>query len=226
MTPAPADFTSIIFAHAAARDTVLRHLPFWQATSARQIFVNPRDAALALPGFEEHLIGRAEHHGRESNRRTRHALALIRDCATPWAVLHEYDSIALAIPEAALPPPGGFAGTVLPNEHPHRWTGKFFVHYPHIVTPAAAGALLAAMEQMPPDAEQGMSDRYIGLAAEIAGVPVHDFGARGLSFTRNTIKPDHLADAETAARNGALFWHGIKTETCLARILAAAGVPR
>lgn len=220
------DTVCIVLAHGAARDTVDRHLPLWEAVAEQVAFVTPCDAQLSA-GFREYSVGVNAKYGPENNRRVQFALALGLRTQHPYIMLTEYDAVLWSAPPAdALPAFGQSAGPLFtgPQRKFWHWEGKDFagrsyMHFPQIHTRASARAILAAMDKLPMDAEHGLADRYMGLAIERAGVKVNNWLPR-YAYTKDTLTLDDVAPCRDAIAAGAFASHGLKSADVLNGILA------
>lgn len=211
---------TVVMTHSEAADTTARHRFFWEKTSDRLVYTYPKNGGPIPAGVEQVEIGEMEHHGPVSRDRIIQILtwaAVQKDW--DFFTLHEYDSIALSIPKRALPAPGWMAGTVYANNKPEVFSGPFYIHYPHIYTRHALLKILAqmllsrAVVDLPEDTN--WSDRYIGWAAWRAGVQVLNHKSAGLSYSKNTILPEHSEALKRAVTRGVVLFHGIKTQEIL-----------
>jgi hypothetical protein len=216
----PASILCIVLAHGAASDCVARHLPFWRQAAAEVIIFSPwDDPVVAGPEVTSHLHGCSSRYGSQNNVRVREALRFAAHRASPLTMLVEYDALTWGpIPEAARPPVGGLSGARFTE--PREWAGTRFegsqyFHFPILLDRAALAPLVAQMDALPVGAEGGYSDRYIGLAAERAGLPYVDLFAHGLAFTRDTIAGRAAERCAAAVAAGVVFSHGIKTRETL-----------
>lgn len=212
----------IVLAHTAAGDCVKRHLPLWQRVASRIEFVVPADSALPWREATERRIGSNSKYGEQNNLRVREALRYAESTGYAHVILTEYDAVIWGpITEKAFPPAGGLSGARFTE--PTEWAGIHFqgsqyFHFPIIFDRAALSPLVEQMDRLPMDSEGGYADRYIGLAAELAGIPHNDLFSHGLAFSRDTIDGRRIELCRTAVHNGARFSHGIKTAEAFNRI--------
>jgi len=143
----------------------------------------------------------------------------------------EYDSLTWGpIPDRAVPVHGSMAATRFVNEPSSPIPGKtfkgsFYLHFPQLYSRLACELVIGTIESsMSLDAEHGYTDRFLGLAVELSGVPVLDWKSMGLSYSHQDISkhPHRVDECIAAVKAGALFSHGIKDEPSLARIMAVS----
>lgn len=194
---------TLVMAHndPIARATYERHKPFY----GEHTVFSPADKRLGVTN--EQSYGRASHHGGQSIARFKHALAI---CAHHGeAVIHEYDSVAW----------GGFDDcqregvwcNLFRDTDPRRkFKGTHFTHPPLLFRGDALAKIMAVAPRIPNEAEGGFWDRWLGYVCEIAGVPMHDYWAAGLGFSRNTIEPHDDKAFQHAIEEGRRFFHGVK----------------
>lgn len=231
----PADTCMIVMAHGAAKDAVHRHLPYWRKVAAHIAFFVPLGETIDPPEdcLEFAMVPNGGKYSPETNERTQLALGYgARQTLAPWVLFMEYDAMVWGpIPEIALPPPRWIAGSVFKASEldGKRFSSRYYLHTPNILTPDSCGRLLAEMELLPMDAEGGYNDRYMGYAAEWAQLSLYDWHSYGLSFSRESISFDNIDTinaAVAALQAGALFSHGIKTERALNHLLPYSGWAR
>jgi hypothetical protein len=208
---------ALIQAHHGVEDTICRHLPTWVRSADRVVFVTTEQTPLKL-GVEQIRRGSGSHHGKELAERLIEMFVWSLGEVWDRFQLLEYDAFSLA---RAKVPDGGMAATVFPQNQPGAWAGKSYFHYPHFYSRTAVEKLLPHLidvyERGEPD--MAFSDRHIGRAAELAGIPVRDLRAEGLGFSRNTVKEKHWPALDSAVRSGARFFHGIKDVDTFRRII-------
>jgi len=202
-------------AHGDAFETVYRHSPFWHALSSTVIFVTPEDNRLNIPGTLEVSVGKRGHDGPASNARVRKCFEIGASWPGKLVSLQEYDTICTRLTAAMLPPKGGVTAHHRKNNKPEKYTSPRYLWFPELWDPAGMLLMQHAMGELPEDAEYGVSDRYIGLAAHLAGIPVKNAHKHGWSYSQNTIKPEHHRDLQHAVAGGACWFHGIKDEATL-----------
>lgn len=221
----------------AAQSAFERHLPFWRSLGYPMQVVTPEDCPVET-GLTRLMIGKASHHGVQANGRFREMLRLLSLTDYEWFVIHEYDSINLCreIPETIFKTPGLWAN-VFGNDDPH-FKAKQYFHPPLIMDMGTLKALVKAVDMkssthritphldpLPSEgrgnglsdgAEGGFWDRWLGVAAELAGVRVNAYGPMG--YSKNTIEEGDWTEARRAVERGAMFLHGVKTEETLEAI--------
>jgi hypothetical protein len=163
-------------------------------------------------------IGHAEHNGELSAQRiiSIFEFALTRD----WdhLLLLEYDAIALSLPPDVMPDKGGVSAARYKQNKPYKFRGKFYLHYPMLFTREAVEKLIKFLPNIVSN-DRYFSDRFIGRAVELANIPVKNLIKTGRAYTKNTIEDRHIPNLIKAAKGGALFYHGIKSERVLNAIL-------
>lgn len=216
----------LVLAHTAVAATVERHRPLWNHAAQQIILVTPVDAVLPRDGCYHLTRGWNSKYGVQNNLRVRDALRLASQLGFAHVILTEYDAVIWGpIPPAAIPPAGGLSAARFTE--PAEWGGITFkgtqyFHFPIIFDRAALAPIVAAMDALPADAEGGYADRYIGLAAERAGLPYKDLFAHGLAFSRDTIEGRKIELCRRAVAAGARFSHGIKSAEAFNRIMEVA----
>lgn len=220
------DVIGIVHAHASARDTVLRHLPYWLRTCKKIVVVTPlgHDLKLDHPRVDEvQKIENGSSYSRQTNMRTYECLNLAREKYKkyPYVMLFEYDSLCWGpIPDKAIPRSGAISATKFMNETASPVKGKtflasYYLHYPQIYSREALDAILCSMEsKINFDAEHGYTDRFLGLAAERAQIPILNLLELGLSYSWENISvskyPQRVKECISAIKGGAFMSHGIK----------------
>lgn len=112
------------------------------------------------------------------------------------------------------------AGNVFRDTRPDSgFRGTTFIHPPILANRLGLNMLRAQLQMLSDDTEAGYWDRMVGLACENAGLTPLDFQTAGLGFARNTIENGDIQQAHEAAKNGAIFWHGVKSDRVLRMIL-------
>lgn len=98
--------------------------------------------------------------------------------------------------------------------------GKAFFHPPWICDADTARAAIKIGDELirAGRIEKGFPDRFIGLIAEVGGLPVNQGVIK--NYTRNALDtPDALHEAREARRNGAHVIHGFKSLAALNHVL-------
>lgn len=214
---------TIVMTHKEALPTVKRHLPIWENCPGKIVFVSPEDSKMNIPGpnpYNETPIGQAEHSGLLSALRITEIFKFALEYPEEWdhLLLMEYDSFALGLPKDVIPPPGGISSGIHPQNKPIKFKGKFWTHYPVLLTRTATEKILEALPGIKTN-DRLYSDRFIGRAVELANIPVNNLSKKGLAYARNTIEQKHISQVREAAKNGCLFWHGVKSKNILDIIL-------
>jgi hypothetical protein len=226
------DTVGIVMAHAGAKETVVRHLPYWLKVCGRIIIVLPEGETLGLCTENVEEFSRVPNGGgysKETNIRTYQALHIARHSfPSPYYILFEYDSLCWRdIPEECVPQVNAMTACRWPNEAVSPigkpFKGSFYLHFPHIYSVGALDKLLPVMERhVPWDAEYGYTDRYLGLCVERACIKVVDTLMMGKAYSFENISkhPARVNDCIYGVRNrGIVFSHGIKDEESL-RLIA------
>lgn len=214
----------IVLAHGGARETVVRHMPFWERLHDEVWVSSPVDDPLIWDRPLCIVHGKSGRYDARTNIRTRQLMRLAYNVECVWLTFVEYDAILWKWPEQANTMPELAAmGSVFQNADP-KFKGSFYVHSPIIFRREAIRRTLAAMTKLPDTAEYGFGDRYFGLAMEEGAVKVIDGHALGISYSQNHIEQKHWADARAKIAAGACFSHGIKDAQTLQRL--ASALPR
>lgn len=224
----------VVLAHGKARDTVIRHLPYWFKICEKLLVVTPIGQPLNLnnPDVTElQLVADGGSYSTSTNQRCYEALKAGYAVGTPFVMLWEYDSLAWGpVPLGAIPERGSMAAIYWQNErispiHPKTFMGNFYLHFPHLYSRQGLELVIGTMESsMNMTEEHGYTDRFLGLAVELSGIPVLNWTGLGLSYSFEDIT-SHGARIDGcihAVQNGALFSHGIKSEAGLHKIAVHA----
>lgn len=205
-----------------AQQTFFRHLPFWRAHGLPILVTCPENSKVAAPASLPMLtIGRASHHDAEANRRFRTLLGILARTEYDRHIIFEYDSLCISpeLPDEVLHSRGLFGNVfnALPGDA--RFTAGQYIHPPLIVDRETLNRLLESAPDVPDESEGGFWDRWLGKLCEVARVKPKSFG--DLGYSQNTIEEHHLNDAEMAARDKAVFFHGVKTSRTLVKLRIA-----
>lgn len=221
---------AIVLAHGKAQATVERHLPEWRKNAATIVFFTPCDDRLDIQ-YPQYSIGISDAYSPSTNERTRAALTFAGFADVKYVLLIEYDSLVFGeIPPWAYPEPYEITCPRFKVE-PGGWykggedggfKGSQFLHFPILMSVEACRQICAAMNFLPLASEGGLTDRYVGLAAEIANVKVKDLWKSGLVYTHNRITKEMIPEAVEAIERGARWSHGIKDEDVFLRMSEAA----
>lgn len=203
----------LIMTHKDALPVVERHLPIWKQVSNNIIFTSPKDSMM---GIENEIgIGKAEHHGELSARRIIEIFDFALSKEWDHLILLEYDALVIELPEDVLPEPGGVSCTVYPQNKPHKFVGKFYTHYPMLWTREGMEKVAKMLPKVVNCEDRYYSDRFIGRAIEYAKIPLKNLLNINRSYTKNTFREKHEVPLRRYTRNGAVFFHGVKTPEIL-----------
>jgi len=210
---------SLIMTHKEAEPTVLRHPHLWTKHTGEVLFISPVDSKMNIQNlFTELGIGFAEHHGEISAQRIINVFKFALQQDWTHLLLMEYDSFALALPKEVMPEPGGVSAAVYSQNKPHKYRGKFYLHYPMLFTREGMQKVYDKLDTVKTK-DRFFSDRFIGRAVEYAKIPVNNLLIKKKAFSKNTILPEHYPKLRKAVKNGAVFFHGIKDEETLKIII-------
>ncbi|MFB1500825.1 hypothetical protein [Thiocapsa sp. N5-Cardenillas] len=212
---------AIILAHGKVQETVVRHLPVWAKVAERVIIASPADDPVCLRHEWGFVTGKSARYAEETNQRTMECFELAKELSPRLLIWMEYDALLWEFPPMAdMMSARSVMGTKFTSAD-RSFKGAFYLHSPIIFGSAAIRETLLAMCDLPPDAERGFGDRFIGLAVELARLPVIDAHAYQLAFSKNHIEKADIPDAVQARRKGAVFMHGIKEAAVFQAIQAA-----
>lgn len=214
------DLLISIMAHGAVKSTLQRHLPFICTGEDDVLVWSPENDKVVVEGKQAISLSLKGHDGRNALLRFRYILRHLAESPYKRHALFEYDSIALAgFPNIE---EGTIAGIFFRENNPGPvFKASIFCHPPLYFHKSTVMRLADAFERIPLNEEDGMWDRALGRAIELAGVNHMDLHKNGLAFSHNTIHPEHYEAARTAARGGAKYYHGIKDAQALEVILKA-----
>ena len=210
-----------IQAHHGVEEICRRHLCYWSA-HADVIFFCPWNSCLTGDWKEPIILGLpgdlSSHHGTAATRRLRTLFKVLSAITNyDYYVVAEYDGIYLGEPSVRNGELGG--SLFLDYTADSKFVGHHFPHCPWTMDGWVLKRLLAGLNKLPDDAEDGMADRLIGLACEREGIPFHDFLAAHEGYSQNTIEPKHEAELVAAVKAGAKMFHGVKSAWVLHTIL-------
>lgn len=217
-----------IMAHGdySAQQCFDRHLPFWRSHGLPITVMCPEDSEVRT-GLPMIKIGTKQHHGPIANGRFRMLLKTLMLTEHDEFVIFEYDSFCLT-PELPIISDGvygiSFIDTRQIRDSGYRdgcvFEGTLFIHPPLMFNRATIGRVVGALDTLGDHCECGLWDRYLGLACQRYDIPVNCLREGGLAYSENTIGRDYgLGPACEAAINGAIYWHGVKSEITLNAIL-------
>jgi hypothetical protein len=216
----PKNILGIVLAHGKAVATCVRHLPVWLQSCDRVIFVTPCNDRLCLEDIAQYSVGvSAGRYDASVSFRCREALRFASLTDYTHVALFEYDSLIFGeFPDMG--PAGVMAPMIYPFEP--QFKGRGYPHFPQLYTRDAARRVVKAMDTIPLAAEQGFTDRYVGLAIQEAGLQISDVHRTGLAYTENHITRDKLEAAVVAYSKGARWSHGIKDQIVFETLETAA----
>jgi len=208
------DILQIVMTHRDARQTVERHLPIWEGVTKNIIFASPEDSFMSegkfVCGYPEIRIGKAEHNGELSAQRIIKIFEFALKQDWEYLLLNEYDSFALSLPGDVKPDKGGVSAAVYSQNKPIKFKGKFYLHYPMLFTREGMQKVYDKLETVKTK-DRYFSDRFIGRAVEYAKIPVKNLLANKRAYTKNTIEPKHYTKLRQEVKDGAVFYHGVKS---------------
>jgi hypothetical protein len=223
---------AVVMTHKEALPTVKRHLPIWMGVSNHLIFTSPEDSYMSdeefCLGYPEIKIGRAEHHGEISAQRIISIFNYVIEHYLYEEITHillmEYDSFAIAIPEDVIPKESGVSAIKYPQNKPIKYKAGFYLHYPMLFS--IEGFKLTAKElENVKTKDRHFSDRFIGMAVEKSRISVTDIRKSRRGYSKNTIESYNYQTLREAVKNGAVFFHGVKTVETLSQIYEIPTIP-
>jgi hypothetical protein len=213
-----------VMVHKDAQTTFDRHFPLWRNLENTEILVVcPTNSPIILPerGKCRRLeVGHAEHSGKQSIVRVRTVLEhLAGQGEFERYVFFEYDSFCLGqLPE----PRADIMAPVFRDNGPNRgFKGTIYLHPPIMFTAAGLSKVCEQIKKMSLAEEGGVWDRWLGWAIEQANIPFIDMLTSGEAYSSNTIEPHQFEQLPKLIRNGAVFFHGVKTPECFKVIMEA-----
>jgi hypothetical protein len=231
----PSKVTGIVLAHASAKETVKRHLPYWLKVCSRVLVVTPTDHVLGLnhPSVIEYpKVPNQTAYSVATSIRTHEAMKLaLGEHPSDYYLLLEYDSLCWGpIPEHAVPYEGGVSACQWTNEAVSPVPGKTFssniyLHFPQLYSQKGLKTVADAISNsVSYDLEHGYGDRFLGAAVIRSGVPIKNLRTMGLSYSYENISlskfPRRVTECIEAVKGGAIFTHGIKDQDTLKSIAA------
>lgn len=208
----------VVMCHKAAKDTVLRHLPYWQAQGTPVMIFCPVDGAVQMDGCEHLYWGRCEHHGAHSIARFRFLINHLKDRCAAYdrVVIWEYDSICLS-PELPETRSDAVTANAFYNRDDNaRFKEKMFTHPPLFIPLNLMGKLCDAMKFVSNDDEGSFWDRWFGYVCDLAKVEIVSLCEHTKQgYSQNTIEREHEMTAVAASSRGVRVFHGVKTPEML-----------
>jgi len=223
---------SVIMTHKEALPTVKRHLPIWLGATNYLIFTSPEDSYMTdeefCLGYPEIKIGKSEHHGEISAQRIISIFNYVIEHYLYEEITHillmEYDSFATSISENVMPKEFGVSAIKYPQNKPIKYKAQFYLHYPMLFS--KEGFKLTAKELANVTTkDRHFSDRLIGMAVEKSRISITDLRKLKRGYSKNTIEPYNYSSLKEAVKNGAVFFHGVKTVETLAQIYEIPIIP-
>jgi hypothetical protein len=210
----------IIMAHADARPTVLRHLPYWRhnAGTGPILLFFPIDATLNVDGCEHLAYGRRGHHGPESIQRFRFLLKHLVSRASAYdrVIIHEYDSICISPRFPETPENVVCANAFFNRDQDPRFTEKMYTHPPLVIPLPFLQRIVDVMASVPIEVGGYFWDRHFGSLCDRVGIEIVSFCEHTKQgYSKNTIEPEHWPSFKMAVQSGARVFHGIKTPEAL-----------
>lgn len=206
--------------HGAAKETMLRHMPYWKALHQPMIICTPEDNPITLPGINQVFHpGKQQHSGMVALERQKRVMEMLRGLpGYDWYMVTEYDTLYLGVD---LPPfERGLSGIRNPNDKPgERFKSRWVLGPPWVMDHDSLCKILQYADQHPEVTEEGCIDRFLPVWAEEAGVPVIQLPHAGLFM--NEITPSDYDRMVKICNEGGRFYHGIKTKQCLDLLLNA-----
>lgn len=214
---------ALVLCHGGAHDTVERHRHHWEDLSEQVIYSVPSDDPLKDFTGHQFVWGVSSKYAATTNTRTRAALEYAMSMPGKWTHLwfYEYDAVCFEHPPKDCWPQSDQLFASRFDNYDPEFKGSFYLHSPILLGRKALSALVAEMKKLPDDAERGFGDRYFGLAADRAGIPVIDALKKGFAMSKNHIHPEDLETFTLGYRCGARMSHGIKDEETLLALEAA-----
>jgi hypothetical protein len=205
----------MIMAHAGAQHIVDRHMPIWLAEPDTDVVLTaPRDS-MVQSQWPVVAIGYASHHSPLAIQRFREILRFMSRMRYENYRLHEYDSLCIGPPTVAAY--DSLYSNLFFADQP-QFKGHSFTHPPLTMGAVTIQRLVEAFDRVGDDVEKCFWDRAVGYLCEENNIPLKGYDARG--FSRNTIEQGDIAAAVSAARAGAVMFHGVKSDAVLKAIRA------
>ena len=205
-------------AHGGAQWTYSRHLPFWQAHNCPMLTFCPVDDKIVGP---EKIVawGAKGHHDSWALDRFKYLLKLLTTYPYDYFMINEYDSMCMCGPLPEFLYDRDALWCNLFHDSGTQFLGTSFCHPPLFMSKKILCQIVETGEKYPQHSEHHFWDRWIGLMCELGKIPIAGYDHWG--FAWNTIEPHLIPQARQAALDGALFFHGVKTEDCLRAIITA-----
>lgn len=211
MSPLRDRTMGIVLAHGKALPAVQRHLPVWKDNASTLVFFTPVDDVLDLSGCPQYSIGKSDAYSAHTNQRCREALRFASYAKIEYVLLMEWDSLIFGPIPLDCYPYSWDATCPRFTDHPGgKFKGSQFLHFPILLSIDAVRRLVKIMDAIPLEAEGGLTDRYVGYAAELAGLKISSVLDTPLCYTWNHITDAMIPQAVEACRKGARWHHGIK----------------
>lgn len=201
------DTVQVIMAHGKASETFHRNAPIWRSLPYDRIVFSPWNDPLEIHDACNYSWGTACHAGEHAIDRFKRLLWFLS--ATPYEnfLIQEYDSFSLAQLTAL---EDGLYGNLFHETDP-RWMARHFTHPPLAMNRKTLHRIAHEAPRIHSSFEKGFWDRWICYLCEGFGIPIH--GWNELGFAQNTIQDNQLDHAREKKRNGAVHFHGVKTQS-------------
>lgn len=205
-----------IWAHKEVQATVNRHMHLWeQHLNTDIVFICPTNSVIWTP-YPVLAMEVSKHNGVEINRKFRKMLEFWLLCHHDRFMFCEYDAFCVSqdLPDLDA---GKLYGNLFNSTEP-QFKGHYYLHPPIVVCRPVLEDLVRFARTVPDETDR-FWDRLLGYYCEYGKIPFSGYGERG--FARNTIDPCEVPAAVDARRNGALMFHGVKSEAALRAIVNA-----
>ena len=196
----------IVLTHGRAAGTTLRHLEHWRREGGRTFeFISPIDDPFNIAGYPCQKIGNSSHHGSGCHARMYLAVLMAEQHGhSERVMLTEYDALFwrefLDFAEGDMEMTTGF---IFKSEDRH-FVAPTFTHWPVIANGYTWGKIA---DQMGACYEDGMTDRLLALAAQLARVKMLERS----TFSANVIDGADRGRAIQHRKAGTLHAvHGVK----------------
>ena len=203
-----------IWCHREVSDTVWRHMTYWVAHSSDILFVCPNNSVLDTT-WPVLAMEPSKHNGVEINRKFRRMLEFWLKMAYDRFLFFEYDAICFA-PDIPVLDPCKLYGNLFTSDQ-KAFQGHYFLHPPIMVHRPTLSRLVDFARTVHDETDR-FWDRLLGYYCEFGKIPFG--GYEGLGFARNTIEQKDIPEAVAARKAGAVFFHGIKSNSVLNALVA------
>ena len=186
----PKKVIGVVMSYAKARDVTVSHLPYWLKVCDRLIIMVPEGQRLELGNSRVTEIDMGQdtkfHAGEDIHRRIYHGLREALKTDYQYIMAIEHDSLCWSpILDRAIPKEGELGACMFHNEDYDpvpgiRFISPIYIHFPHLYTRTALEKMLALLDsgEVSFTAEHSYIDRWLGLLAHKAGVPVLNYRSK------------------------------------------------